>query len=325
MKYKITLLLALIIFYSCEDSKQEKKEIVVEEQIVSKNKTTEKGVEEIQTNLPEVENKISDCVKFWKNRFISDSLIAVYIDEIISKKTLTKNNLNFLNALKSQKENDLVFKNVLAPIFRLSNSEIGIFSFPTIEQIDNKFRYVSKEIELIENFDTITNNTMEHFGKIRFYPMLLNSLFKNNSKPSINYYTTSKVGSTKILELGSYQGECLDYHEYSIDTTHININDKLLFSSPFKIDLVFENNKKIDSLIKSDYRKECFDCPNSIQFQKTFAKIKGTDNLYFIYADTFPINNELDTPSRALILISQDSKVIYLWYEEIDLFGCSCL
>lgn len=324
MKYKIIILLTLIILSSCKDSKQGK-EIVIEKHIISEKKHTEKKIEQLQTDLPKVNNKVTDCDEYWKDRFTSDSLKAEYINEIISKKTLSENNLNFLNALKSQKENNLVFKNVLSPIFRLSDSEIGILSFPKYEKIDNKFISVSKEMELIEKFDTITNNTMEHFGKIRFYPMLLNSVIENNSKPNINYYTTSKIDSTKILELGTYIDECLEYYEYSIDTTNITKNDSLIFSSPYKIDLVFENNKRIDSLIKSDYKKECLDCPNSQELQKTFAKIKGTDNLYFIYADTFPINNELDTPSRALILINQKNKIIYLWYEEIDLFGCSCL
>ena len=56
-----------------------------------------------------------------------------------------------------------------------------------------------------------------------------------------------------------------------------------------------------------------------------FGFLLPTVNLYFIYADTFPINNELDTPSRALILINRENEIIYLWYDEIDLFGCSCL
>ncbi|GAB2775483.1 hypothetical protein GCM10010465_22460 [Actinomadura fibrosa] len=59
--------------------------------------------------------------------------------------------------------------------------------------------------------------------------------------------------------------------------------------------------------------------------RKTFARVKGTNNLFFAFADTFPINNELDTPSRALILVNEKDELIYLWYEEIDLFGCSCL
>jgi hypothetical protein len=50
----------------------------------------------------------------------------------------------------------------------------------------------------------------------------------------------------------------------------------------------------------------------------------GTDNLFFIYADTFPLNTELDTPIRGLV-IRVNSKLIYIWAEELDLFGCSCL
>ena len=323
MRYKLLILFTLIFIYSCKNSTQEKKEIVQEKIIVSDKKNEEKTPEE--TDKSKVDKQLSDCDKYWKNRFPNDSLKTAYINEVISENKLTENNLNFLNAFNSEKQDDLAFKNVLSPIFRLSNSEIGILTFPKYKHIGNKLIPVSKEMDLIEKFDTITENTMEYFGKIRFYPMLLNSVFKEKSKPILNYYTTNKGGSTRIMELGAYLDECLEYFEYSIDTTNISINDKLLFSSPFKIDLIFENVPKVDLLLENDYKEECNDCPNSTKFQKSFARIKGTDNLYFVYADTFPINNELDTPSRGLILINENNEVIYLWYEEIDLFGCSCL
>jgi hypothetical protein len=318
MRYKLSILLSLILLVSCKNQTQEKAKIESEKVIVSEKNQVE--IKEIKS-----EQKLSDCDKYWMNRFPKDSIKVNYINEIISKTELSENNLNFLNALKNGKQENLAFENVLSPIFRLSNTEIGILTFPKYKHVGNKFIAISKEMDLIEKFDTITENTMEHFGKIKFYPMLLDSVFKNKPKPSINYYTTNKIGSTKIMELGAYVDECLEYYEYSIDTTSISKNDKVLFSSPHKIDLVFESNKKIDSLVKKDYKKECLDCPNSTELQKTFARIKGTDNLYFIYADTFPINNELDTPSRALILINQENEIIYLWYDEIDLFGCSCL
>lgn len=316
MRYKLSILFSLILLVSCKNKTQEKVKIESEKIITSKKNPVE--IKEIKT-----EQKLSDCDKYWMNRFPKDSMKVNYINEIISKTELSENNLKFLNALKNGKQENMAFESVLSPIFRLSNTEIGILTFPKYKHVGNKFIAISKEMDLIEKFDTITENTMEHFGKIKFYPMLLDSVFK--TKPSINYYTINKIGSTKIMELGTYVDECLEYYVYSIDTTHISKNDKVLFSSPYKIDLVFESNKKIDSLIKSDYKKECLDCPNSTELQKTFARIKGTDNLYFIYADTFPINNELDTPSRALILINQENKIIYLWYDEIDLFGCSCL
>lgn len=320
MKYKLSILLSLLLLISCKGKTQEKTEIVAEIETVSEKKTIE-----IKETISE--QKLTDCDKYWMNRFPSDTLKVEYISKIIAenKNTLTENNLVFLNALKSQKQNDLAFNKVLSPIFRLSNSEIGILTFPKYKQVGNTFIPVSKEMDLIKKFDTITENTMEHFGKVRFYPMLLNSVFKQKSKPIINYYTVNKIGSTQINELGAYVDECLEYYEYSIDTTNISISDKLLFCSPYKIDLTFESTVKVDSLLKKQVKKECLDCPNSSHLEKTFAKLSGTENIYFVYADTFPLNNKLDTPSRGLILVKENNEIVYLWYDEIDLFGCSCL
>ena len=74
MKYKITILVTLILLYSCKDSTQEKKEVVIENQVVSENEKTEEKSELIQTNNSKVKNEISDCDKYWMNRFPNDSL-----------------------------------------------------------------------------------------------------------------------------------------------------------------------------------------------------------------------------------------------------------
>ncbi len=323
MKYTLQILVFLMILSSCKNSTQKKQEVVKEKQIVTEQQDNKKKPEENKDNEKQVQQ--TDCDKYWKNRFPSDSTKAKYIDEVISENELTKNNLEFLNALKNEKHENLAFKNALSPIFRLSNTEIGLFSFTKYKNIDNKTVPISKELDLIEKFSVIREYTMDHYGKIKFYPMILDSIFKEKPKPTINYYTTKQIDSTKILELGIYVDECLEYFEYSIDTTNISKNDKLLFSSPFLIDLVFENSPKVDSLLQNDYKKECLDCPNSTKLQKSFSRVKGTNNLYFVFADTFPINNKLDTPSRALILINKKNEIIYLWYDEVDLFGCSCL
>jgi hypothetical protein len=211
MRYKLSILLSLILLISCKNQTQEKTEIVSENETVS-----EKSTIEIKS-----EPELSDCDKYWMNRFPKDSIKVNYINEIISKTELSENNLKFLNGLKNGKQENLAFESVLSPIFRLSNTEIGIFTFPKYKHVGNKFIPISKEMDLIEKFDTITENTMEHFGKIKLYPILLDSVFKNKVKPSINYYTTNKIGSIKIMELGAYADECLEYYEYSIDTTSI--------------------------------------------------------------------------------------------------------
>ena len=312
MKIKASLFFLLLISFSCLDKKQEKKENTQKVKIVNieenYSNTTKKDI------YKQTETKIVDCDKYWRNIFPKDTLKAELIGKIISdnKDFLTKNNLIFLNELVSENKSDLAYNNVLFPIFRLSENEIGIFTNSNSKP----------EINLIEKFDTIQANVDKHIGRVTFYPQLLNSVFKGKTRPEINYYSKDGKGKTKIKELGIFLDECLEYFEYSIDIT---INDKLLFGSKFDIDLIYENIPSIDTLIQNSYKEVCYDCKTSMKKQRTFARLKGTDNLYFIFADTFPINNKLKTPSRALILVNKNNEIIYLWYDEIDLFGCSCL
>lgn len=325
MKYKNIILIALILFFSCAKPTEESRGRAGEPQELVSSKQTKKEEEGLKSYKVVEQTPSSPCENYWQDRFPNDSLKALYIDTVISQNQLSENNILFLNALKKQPNQDLAFKNVLSPIFRLSETEIGILTFSRYKFIDNKFIPDSKELELIESFDTTTANVMDHFGKIRYYPALLDSLYKGQAKPFINYYAINKTGEIQVMQLGEYIDECLEYFTYAFDTTKISIEDKLLFSSPYKIDLTFENNPAVDLLLQNDYKEECLDCPTSMKLQKTFARVKGTNNLYFLYADTFPINKELDTPSRALILINEKEEIKYLWYSEIDLFGCSCL
>lgn len=312
MKIKVSIFILLLISFSCADKKQEKKENIQKVKTVN-----------IKQNYPIVNKKniynqtdIIDCDQYWKNTFPKDTLKVKLINKIISKNKdlLTKNNLAFLIALISKNKSDLAFNNILFPIFRLSESEIGIFTDANSKA----------EINLVEKFDNIKENVEKHPAKLFFYPELLNFVFKGKTRPEIKYYSKDGKGKTKIKELGIFLDACLEYFEYSIDTTDITINDKLLFGSKFDIDLIYENIPSIDTLIQNSYEEDCYDCKTSMKKQRTFARLKGTDNLYFIFADTFPLNNEFYTPSRALILINEN-KILYLWYNEIDLFGCNCL
>jgi hypothetical protein len=279
----------------------------------------------LDIKISKIQNDSIDCNEFWETRFPNDTTKSKLIDKIITKSDLTKNNQAFLNDLKSQNKYNTAYEKTLSPIFRRSKSDIGIFSFPYYKEVGNTFVATSKEIELMKKYGINPIINLEQYGNLIFYPKLIDSIFSKKPKPQIFYYTDEKIGTTSIKLFGAYEDECLIYHEYIIDETTITLSDKVLFSSPFKIDLIFESSRKINDLLKNDYSKKCFDCPNSLHLQKTFARLKGTKNVYFVYADTFPINDQLDTPSRALIHVSEDQEITYLWYEEVDLFGCSCL
>lgn len=325
MKLRLLILLNLfVVLISCNIQEEEKSEVSIQREAIIE---TNDPIEENITQKDEAKNSLTECEKYWSLRFPKDSVKQNYLDRIILKNPngLTDNNKRFVSALKNQDNSKLAIDNILFPIFRLSEDEIGIFSFPKYKQVDGKFIDISRETALVENFNEINENAINHYKKTVYYQQVLDSLYTNQEKPIIRYYTTSTSKSAQIKDLGIYTGECIEYYQYSFDTTNLSENDKVLFGSTLDIDLVYESNPKIDSLLKNQVKKECLDCPSSSHLEKTFAKLQGTDNLYFIYADTFPLNNELDTPSRGLILLNEHDNIVYLWYDEIDLFGCSCL
>ncbi len=293
-----------------------KKEVVLNKEVTTKN------IDSIKTDTS---NKISECELYWSNRYPKDSILNKIIDNIINENDLTKNNKELLTELKLNFNDTLVFEKPLSPIYRLSQEEIGIFSFPRYKYENNSLINVSKELDLLKSFDTIKNNTIEHFGKVKFYPFVLDSLFPDRENPFIYYYTDKESKLSQIINFGTYVDECLEYFEFSLDNKKIDLKEKLLFSSPHNIDVTFKNYPKIDSILKNQVKKDCLDCPNSDHFEKTFALLDGTKNVYFVYADTFPINDKLDTPSRGLIYLDKSNTVKYIWHEALDLFGCSCL
>lgn len=332
MRFGNIVLICIILFiFSCS-SKQEK----------TKTKTTKKEkkqtVQNVESKKPdsslqqieskeetEEEGSQNNCDEYFKKRFPKDSAKARLIDQIISLNfdSLSPSNLKFLKAIKTQ-EKDLAFKHALNPIFRLKEDELGIVFYPKYKRTETALISLSKEPELIEKHDTLDNEMVFFMNEMRFHPQILDSIYADKEKPQIYYYTPSRMDSARIKDLGKFYGECLYYHEYSIEDSLINLNDSLLIASSLKLNLDFEGDSKVDSLIAASYDESCFDCPASEYLLKSFAQLEGVDNLFFSYADSFPINDELETPARALIYVQED-EFIYLWYSEVDLFGCSCL
>lgn len=320
MKSTLPLLLCLLFFTACQVPAQKNNE--TQRDTISAAFTSSV---EVNKAIPPEEPKLVDCETFWANRMPKDSIKSKYIDRALADKALPENNRLFLEALKKDKKEGFAFEHTLAPIFRLSTDQTGIVSFPKLRKVDGRFKDTSVEYPLFKgkhpdfgaNFDTIMQTT--------FFLELSDSLWGRTAKPEVYIYTTTASGIASIDKLGAYDGECLQYYTYSFSTSSNTSTEKALFSSPYAIDLVYENNPEVDSLIHNGYSKKCVDCPLSTEFEQTFARLEGTNNFYFVYADTFPLNNQLDAPSRALVLVTENKQVIYLWHEEIDLFGCSCL
>lgn len=327
----IVLICILLFIFSCS-SKQEKTESKTpkkeKKQTIQKveSKKPDSSQQQIESKAEtEEERSQNNCDDYFKNRFPNDSVKARIIDQIISNNSdsLSPSNLKFLKALKTQ-EKDLAFKHALNPIFRLNEDELGLVFYPQYKRTETDLISLSEEPELIEKHDTLDSEMLFFMNEMRFHPQILDSIYAGQEKPQIYYYTPNRMDSARIKDLGKSYGECLYYYEYSIEDSLIDSHDSLLIASSVKLNLEFEGDSKLDSLIAESFDESCLDCPSSEYLLKSFARLKGVDNLYFSYADTFPINDELETPARALIYV-QEEDFIYLWYSEIDLFGCSCL
>ena len=178
-------LLSIIFQFSCKkETNQKKTNTKIENTSVLKSSRKEQK----EISSLKIEKTQTDCEKFWNSIHISDSLKKQYITEIIHANELTKNNTKFLQKLMYEEDDKLGFDKVLSPIFRVSASEIGIIFMPNYKVENNQLVEISKEVALKKEADYMLENSIEHFGEIKFYPEILNNLFKKKSKPFINYF-----------------------------------------------------------------------------------------------------------------------------------------
>lgn len=265
------------------------------------------------------------CDTFWERRYPSEETKKMYFEKILSEEKLTENNKNFISALMSFPSNMLAPQNPVYPIFRLSKSHAGIFAFPEYDRDDESLQDISAENSFIQKFTEVKKDHSSNDSAVHFYPDLVDELLEVMGSPEIFYYSLKARGESRIENFGVKYEECFNYYTYLLPQNEKISSENLLFGSPHKIDLVYENYPQIDSLLSAQNKNECLDCPTSFHLEKTFARLEGTKNVYFVYADTLPINDKLDTPSRGIVYLNESNEVRHLWYDELDLFGCSCL
>lgn len=256
---------------------------------------------------------------FWKKK---DSILQYILSE--NDKTLSETNKNFLKNLLKPTDSLLSFQKPLTAVFRLPSKGPGILSnsFHEFKEDGTAVEYYPEK-DIIELRDTLNySHYMEH-SIYREYTGLLDSL--GITTRDVYTYGINFQARSRALEVARQYSECEQYTFLPLDTTRISIDDKVLLSSTYDLDLEFMSNASIDSIQKHNPIHSCWDCPNSADQEKVFARLRGTKNVYFTYADTFPYNYSLDTPSRGLIYFTDQNEIIYLWSDSLDLFGCSCL
>ncbi|MHC2993315.1 hypothetical protein OB13_17655 [Pontibacter sp. HJ8] len=336
-QYYFSLLLILLLLLSCqqETDKTEKKEALPVSSRHTGTSEKEVGQKENQDGQQVDEALVRECTEYWAeiqrlNSIAADYFSQEFLPKALANPALPGENRKFLLALKADlhqpKEefhSNLAIEQVLLPIFKLNKDQLGILAFPKYDIDNPDLQDISLEHKILTQHKLAPAYDNHSQTKLALHPTLADSLFKNRNR-SVYTYTTQRKVKTQITNFASYHGECLLYYNYLLDNKPFKGDDKVLFGSRYSLDLNYKGEPEIDALLKSQYKKKCQDCPNSGELQKTFASLQGVEGLYFLYADTFPLNNELDTPLRGLVMKMND-KLVYLWHAEVDLVGCSCI
>ncbi|MBX0332437.1 hypothetical protein K3G39_04225 [Pontibacter sp. HSC-14F20] len=326
MKTNYVLYLVAMLLLACNEQPVQELATASTSEAAPSTETTAELTDE------QMEAMRQKCEAYYASLNVHDSVRVAYLDRILTEhpSKLTTKNRRFLTQLKQDfitstpKQPRLTIEQVLFPVFKIPNQPLGIIGQP-VPDMDrpNEFTDVSAEAALLQKW--VGPDRANSAGTpLVHYPELLESVYPSG-KPQVYLYTTNTARTSQIKELGYYQSECSEYYHYTFDEQVLQSGDEVLFASRLPLDLTYENNPAFDSWYRSNLIPECADCPSSHDKAITVAKLTGTDDLYFMYADAFPDNQELHTPLRALIAKGENGKWLYLWYSDIDNFGCSCL
>ncbi|MCX2740589.1 hypothetical protein [Pontibacter anaerobius] len=329
--YSVTFLLSSTLILSCYQGEAKQEAIATEsEEAIQANQSVTKAHSEVNR-----EKLASECEAYYdeweklnaeKAGFFEKNILA----KALANPELPEQNRKFLLDLKEylhqseiDKSGKLAPQQLLFPVFKLNESELGVIGFPQYDTKDETYTDISAEHKLLNSHNISTTADPHIETKLVYHKQLADSLFRHLDR-SVYTFTDQQPVKTQLQNFGSYNGECLEYYHYQLNPQPYSTNDKVMFGSRYNLELRYKTQPDIDRLNKAQYKPQCADCPESIEATITFSSLKGVDGLYFTYADTFPLNNKLETPSRGLVMKMGD-KIVYLWYAEVDLIGCSCI
>lgn len=271
----------------------------------------------------------NNCPKYWKESKIVDSILEIENKKVIDslKKTLSNISINdiflkeILDEYLSPNDSLLTIEKNIFSIFNLKKDSIGVYAE------ENYSHSRKKEKQLLErtSYFKDTEKDIIASGKTYNYNEVIDSLFE--TKPKIFIYSKDTIYTSNIESFGVSKSECLNYFYYNCKVDSISRKEKkFLFGSSLKLELSYGNYPKIDLLLKNRFNNYCADCPSDFDKLKTFSHLTNHPKIYFAYTQNNNNENidDLNLPVRSLIYV-HENRVITLWSENIDLFGCSCL
>lgn len=255
------------------------------------------------------------CPLYWKlNNKIREGKISLYDSiksSILNQKAPFKDNELFIQSL-ILKKNDTdkpKFLKTIVPIYYQINNTANI---PT--------EYKNESDQLIFDNSTIPDQ-LKDSNEIILTKLIMDSTnIKTNNSDSIYSYSLEKKGIISDVRVGYLTNGCADeYMTYFVEGD----SNKPLIASTLNLELVYKNYPDIDRWVSNYYPDVCADCPSGISDLKTFAKLEGYDNIFFLATRKKDLD-DTDTYLRAVFYVDSEN-MIPLWTSEYDAYGCSCL
>jgi hypothetical protein len=273
-----------------------------------------------------------ECKKYFirrdsLNKIKPDYFKTHVLEPAIQNTKVSEQNRKFLNELYkyiklpfNERVSIPILETPIFPIFKLNKNQLGVFVLPKYDcykkngytRCDN---IRAEYIEIKKSLDYPKDQNFSSNPKLTTYKQAYHKLVKNNQ---IYVYTIDSKYSDEIVELSRFSGVSLEYYHYMLkDQTAQNV----IIGSPFDLELKYLNFPEIDEKIISQEKLECYDRVYEYKQLKTFAILKGVENIYFTYADNFPINDDSNRFKRSLVMLMEDGTIVTLWSESINRNG----
>lgn len=232
-------------------------------------------------------------------------------DDLPEKNTA---NYFFLKKLVTKADSSLLaHQKPLGAVFQGITEETSIFETNANSRAERIF------LEMIEGDSNTTIEATDIFNSRTSFPL-------DEKIDSVYVFTETNSYKTSVNDFNYKTEDCKSYYFFELgQIDELSATEEILISSPYNLELEFNNNEELDKMLYEKFQAVCADCPSSRKYQKTFAQLKDYENYYFTYTRE-PGKETDDTYVPVRSLIYYDGDLLYtVWSTNIDLFGCSCL
>ncbi len=259
-------------------------------------------------------------------KLFSKLIITIFV-LILSPKIVAGDNLENTSVYSVYTLSD----KTTAIVSNMSDSD-EIFS-----QFDEIFIRVDESEKFKESFfdfiyDKKTSTHITPYDTTGIFSLLHNRKLEDKIKPLMSrefyIYGTKGIEIRSVRDIVFGLDECMtNIYAFVIDHFDREKNGHPLIATDKKLDIVYhEDFTNIEEKINTFYNSFENDYSDDIP-TKVFARI---GSLYFTYTDDFEWNKKSDDdkncffPARGIFRLKQDSSIVPVWEDELDLYGIPC-